>query len=58
MDARFTRIKVLGKGSFGSAVLCKSKQDGKQYVVKVVDISRMPKTERDSAHQEAKVCGA
>ena len=52
---KFVRGKVLGKGSFGCAVLVTSKVDGKNYVIKEIDVSRMPKAERDSAEQEAKV---
>ena len=36
-------------------VLCQSKKDGKNYVIKEVDMSRMPKVERDAAEQEARV---
>lgn len=53
---KYVRGKVLGKGSFGCAVLVTSKVDGKNYVIKEVDISRMPKSEREAAEQEAKVC--
>ncbi len=52
---KFVRGKVLGKGSFGSAILVTNKVDGKNYVIKEVDMSRMPKAERDAAEQEAKV---
>eukprot|EP00879_Flechtneria_rotunda_P025140 GHRR01026700.1.p1 GENE.GHRR01026700.1~~GHRR01026700.1.p1 ORF type:complete len:361 (+),score=125.75 GHRR01026700.1:367-1449(+) len=51
----YVRGQVLGKGSFGSAVLCASKIDGNKYVIKEVDISRMPKSEREAAEQEAKL---
>ncbi len=53
MDA-YIKGKVLGKGSFGTASLCTSKKDGKNYVIKEVDVSRMPKAERDGAELEAK----
>lgn len=52
---KFVRGKVLGKGSFGSAILVTNKVDGKNYVIKEVDMSRMPKAERDAAEQEAKL---
>ncbi|GBG00214.1 hypothetical protein Rsub_12995 [Raphidocelis subcapitata] len=55
MDARFERVRLLGKGSFGSAVLVNSREDGRQYVVKEVDLRRMPREEREAAHQEAKL---
>lgn len=53
LEARFTRVKVLGQGSFGRAVLVASKEDGRQYVIKEVDLGQMSKPERDAAHQEA-----
>lgn len=52
---KYVRGKVLGKGSFGQAVLVTRKSDGKNFVIKEIDISRMPKVERDAAEQEAKV---
>ncbi len=52
---KYVRGKVLGKGSFGSAILVTNKLDNKNYVVKEIDISRMPKGEREGAEQEAKV---
>lgn len=54
---KYVRGKLLGKGSFGSAFLVTNKVDGKNYVIKEIDISRMPKAERDASEQEAKVCG-
>lgn len=52
---KYVRGKVLGKGSFGSAILVTNKVDNKNYVIKEIDISRMPKAEREGAEQEAKV---
>ena len=49
------KIRELGKGSYGSAVLIKSKSSGQQYVVKEVDISRMNRKHAKEAEQEAKV---
>ena len=46
---------LLGRGSFGSAFLATSKKDGKKYVIKEIDVSRMQKKEREAAEQEAKV---
>ena len=52
---KFVRLKVLGKGSFGSAILVQRKPDSKNFVIKEIDVSRMPKQERETAEQEAKV---
>ena len=49
------KAQLLGKGSFGAAFLATSKRDGKKYVLKEIDISRMQKKEREAAEQEAKV---
>ena len=51
----YIRGKVLGKGSFGSAILVTSKKDNRNYVIKEIDISRMPAAERESAKLEAQV---
>ena len=50
----YTKLKLLGKGGFGSAFLCVNKLDGKNSVIKEVDISRMSKPEREASEQEAK----
>lgn len=55
---KYIRGKVLGKGSFGCAILVTNKLDNKNYVIKEIDISRMPKAERDASEQEAKVKAA
>ncbi|GIL63301.1 hypothetical protein Vafri_17397 [Volvox africanus] len=52
---KYVRGKILGKGSFGSAILVTNKLDNKNYVIKEIDISRMPKAEREASEQEAKV---
>jgi serine/threonine protein kinase len=53
---RYRRVKVLGKGSFGTATLVtRAGNPAEKYVVKEVDISKMPKDEREAALQEAKL---
>lgn len=54
MDA-YERIKVLGKGSYGSAVLVRRRKDGHKLVIKEVNIVHMPREERKAAELEAKV---
>jgi hypothetical protein len=49
------RIRELGKGSYGLAVLVRSKSSGREYVLKEVDISRMTRKDAAEAEQEAKV---
>jgi serine/threonine protein kinase len=52
---KYTKVKVLGKGSFGSATLVKRKTDGQLFVVKEVNISRMGTKEREEARNEVKI---
>ncbi|KAG1653779.1 hypothetical protein FOA52_007586, partial [Chlamydomonas sp. UWO 241] len=51
----YVRGKVLGKGSFGAAILVTRKKDGKQFVIKEIDISRMPPAEKVASKQEAQL---
>ena len=37
----FVRLKKIGEGSFGKALLVKSKKDGTQYVIKEINISKV-----------------
>ena len=55
MADRYTKGQMLGKGSFGAAYLVTCKADGQKYVLKEIDVSRMQRTEREAAEQEAKV---
>ncbi|KAG5470835.1 hypothetical protein CUR178_02139 [Leishmania enriettii] len=52
---KYQRVKVLGKGSFGSAILIKRKADGLLFVVKEVAMTRMSKKEREEARHECAV---
>lgn len=57
MEARgYTRVRELGKGSYGSAVLVASASDAaRQFVIKEVDLRRLGDDERAAAWQEARV---
>lgn len=50
----YQKIREVGAGSFGKAILVKDQQ-GKQYIMKVIDISRMSAKEKKEAMQEAKL---
>ncbi|KAG5496085.1 hypothetical protein JKF63_02383 [Porcisia hertigi] len=52
---KYQRVKVLGKGSFGSAILIKRKSDGLLFVVKEVGMSNMSRKEREEARHECTV---
>lgn len=51
----YKRIKVLGRGSFGCAVLCERRKDGVKVVIKEIDMAKMASGERAAALQEARV---
>ena len=52
---RYQKVKVIGKGAFGAAVLVNARGSGAQYVIKQVDVSRMKPKERDEAKKEIKL---
>lgn len=52
---RFKRVKQLGQGAFGRALLVEDPSDGKKKVCKEIEMNKMPKQEKDAALQEAKV---
>lgn len=54
-DSRgYLKIKEIGQGSYGKAVLVKD-PEGKMYVIKVIDMSRMDSKQRKDAVNEVKV---
>lgn len=52
---KYEKMKVLGKGSFGSAILIKRKEDDALFVVKEIPLGKMSKKERDDARKECAV---
>jgi serine/threonine protein kinase len=38
---RYVRVRKIGEGSFGKAMLVKRKEDGKQFVIKEICISKV-----------------
>ncbi|GLD65503.1 serine/threonine-protein kinase Nek1 isoform X4 [Lates japonicus] len=52
---KYEKVKKIGEGSFGKAVLFKSKEDGRQYVIKEISISGMPSKERQESRKEVAV---
>ncbi|KAB1270383.1 Serine/threonine-protein kinase Nek1 [Camelus dromedarius] len=46
---RYVRGQKFGEGSFGKAILVKSTEDGRQYVINEINISRMPNKEREES---------
>ena len=52
---RYQKVKVIGKGAFGAAVLVNARGSNNQYVIKQVDVSRLKPKERDEAKKEIKL---
>jgi NIMA (never in mitosis gene a)-related kinase len=52
---RYRRVKVLGRGSYGSAILVRERAGGQQRVIKEIDLSRMPAAAQKEAQSEAGV---
>lgn len=52
---RYQKQKKIGEGSFGKAYLVKSKDSGKQFVIKEINISKMGRKEREEAKKEVAV---
>ncbi|XP_028817996.1 serine/threonine-protein kinase Nek1 isoform X2 [Denticeps clupeoides] len=52
---KYEKVKKIGEGSFGKAVLVKSREDGRQYVIKEIGISRMSSKERQESRKEVAV---
>lgn len=52
--SKYTKVREIGKGSYGKAMLVRAK-DGKEYVMKMIDTSRMNWKERKEAQTEVEV---
>uniref|UniRef100_A0A8C6HXS3 non-specific serine/threonine protein kinase n=1 Tax=Mus spicilegus TaxID=10103 RepID=A0A8C6HXS3_MUSSI len=52
---KYVRLQKIGEGSFGKAVLVKSTEDGRHYVIKEINISRMSDKERQESRREVAV---
>ena len=53
---RYSRVKVIGKGAFGAAILVHARGDRRsQYVIKHVDVTRLDAKQRDEAKKEIKL---
>ncbi|XP_037530324.1 serine/threonine-protein kinase Nek1 [Nematolebias whitei] len=52
---KYEKVKKIGEGSFGKAILVKSKEGGRQYVIKEIGISGMSSKERQESRREVAV---
>ena len=55
MERRYKKIKVVGKGSYGTAVLCLDQHTSKKVVIKRVDIRKLSEPKRAAALREAEL---
>jgi NIMA (never in mitosis gene a)-related kinase 1/4/5 len=55
---KYRKLKVIGKGSFGFAVLVQSVADRQTYVMKIIDVSKMDRKQREDAINEVHVLKA
>ena len=54
-SSRYSVVKIIGRGSFGTAYLVRCRTDSRQYVLKRLDLAHMNKKEQDEAMNEARV---
>lgn len=52
---KYTKVKSIGKGNMGACTLARNNDDGKYYVIKQVDLTRMSKKDRQQSLNEARV---
>ncbi|NWR57138.1 NEK1 kinase, partial [Bucorvus abyssinicus] len=52
---KYIKVRKIGKGSFGKAILVKAKENGQQYVIKEINISEMSNKEREESRREVAV---
>ncbi|XP_039182413.1 serine/threonine-protein kinase Nek1 isoform X7 [Crotalus tigris] len=52
---KYIKVQKIGEGSFGKAILVKAKENGKQYVIKEINISKMTNKEREESRREVAV---
>lgn len=55
---KYRKVKIVGKGSFGHAVLVQSIVDRKLYIMKIIDVSRMERKQKEEALNEVHVLKA
>jgi NIMA (never in mitosis gene a)-related kinase len=49
---KYKKVDIVGKGSFGFAVLVEHITNRKQYIMKIIDISKMDQKQVDEALME------
>ncbi|AAZ10353.1 serine/threonine-protein kinase, putative [Trypanosoma brucei brucei TREU927] len=56
--SKYRIMKGIGKGSFGEAVLVRSKEDGKRYVAKAIESAAMSAKEKRDVQNEIRILAA
>ena len=51
----YSRVRVVGEGSFGKCWLVRSQNTGKHFIQKVVDLTRMTSKEKEDTQREVEV---
>ncbi|KAK7819769.1 hypothetical protein U0070_012375, partial [Myodes glareolus] len=54
-QATYCYVRVVGRGSYGEVTLVKHRRDGKQYVIKTLNLRNASSRERRAAEQEAQL---
>lgn len=52
---KYTKVKNVGKGNMGACALARNNEDGRYYVIKQVDLTKLNKKERQQSLNEAKL---
>lgn len=52
---KYRKVKIVGKGSFGHALLVQCITDRKLYIMKIIDVSRMERKQKEEALNEVHV---
>ncbi|NWT64032.1 NEK1 kinase, partial [Prunella himalayana] len=52
---KYIKVRKIGEGSFGKAILVRAKENGQQYVIKEINISKMSNKEREESRREVAV---
>lgn len=55
---RYRVLRTIGKGSFGAALVATNTRDGRNYVIKQVNISKLSRRQQEEAHNETRVLAA
>eukprot|EP01012_Entosiphon_sulcatum_P066273 TRINITY_DN95428_c0_g1_i1.p1 TRINITY_DN95428_c0_g1~~TRINITY_DN95428_c0_g1_i1.p1 ORF type:complete len:497 (+),score=67.15 TRINITY_DN95428_c0_g1_i1:119-1609(+) len=55
---KYSKIRHLGKGNMGTVILVRNNAEGKVFVMKLIDLSKMGRKEKEGAISEARVLSA